>query len=167
MSRARIVYHGKFFRSSVLCLGLGFLIAGCPLIVYFTQPGAPVANLVVAVIAGPAFFAVSFYFLLRYKALVLLPEERTVLMIEGVFTSRRVRACPFDQVTEVRLIRDVLDHDDVGAVWRLEVALRNGPPMGLDQVDWDAGVDRVRAVASTIGVKGVAQDRVVYQPLKG
>ncbi len=165
MRRARIVYHGKFFRSSVLCLGIGFLLAGCPLIVYFAQPGAPVANLVAAAVLGPGLFALSFYFLLRYKALVLLPEERTVLLVEGVFHSRRVRAVRFDDVTEVRLIRDYLDRDDVGGAWRLEVVLRNGPPMGLDQVAWDPGVDRVRALASAIGVKGVARDRVVYQPL--
>jgi hypothetical protein len=84
MSAARVVYHGKYFRSSVLCLGIGFLLAGCPLIVYFTQPGAPAANVIVAAIVGPILSALSFYFLLKYKAFVLLPRERKLLLVEGV-----------------------------------------------------------------------------------
>jgi len=165
MRGARLVYHGKFFRASLLCLGLGFLLAGCPLIVYFTQPAAPAANLVMAAVLGPLFFALSVYFLLRYRALVLLANERRVVLVEGVFLSRRSRSCRFEDVLEVRLGRDFLDHGDVGGIWGVEIILRAGLPLVLEEVTWDRGLERVYALASAIGVRGLAQERVVYDPL--
>ena len=161
MNDGRFVYRGKYVRTSFLWLVMAFVFGGSPLIVYFTRPGAPAANLAAAVVVGLPLFAVSVYFLLRYRGLILHPSARRLLIVEGVFRWKKERERSFDDVLRVRLLNELRGKSRHCVV---ELLFRDGSAYVVEEF---ASTKLVLELAGAIGVPGFDQEKLIFDPRPG
>jgi hypothetical protein len=120
------VYAAQTRRSSLLWLALSLFLGGGPLVVYFTQPGAPAANAVLAVMLGVPCFAMSIRELVVRRAIVVDRDGGRLLYGEG-FLRLRVRDVRFDDVALVEV------RGDEGPV--VSIRLRRGPAVEIERDD--------------------------------
>lgn len=147
---AKKVFRGTEIRDSLFWLSLALFFGGVPLIVYFTEPDAGVANLIAALLLGVSLFGLSIFYLGRAQAVVLDPPKRELVFVEGLLHRRKVEAFPYDAVTE---IATYMPEGGGGTV--LELRLRGGRALKLSQISIDEARRQLMLLREELGVEAV------------
>ena len=101
---ARIFYHGRYRQASLFWLVVSLFFSGTFLSVYFSVPGAPLADLLGALILGGPPFVLSMIHLGRYKAVILLPDLRRFQFVSGFFHRRTIQEHDYAEVVRVEAL---------------------------------------------------------------
>jgi hypothetical protein len=160
-----VAYYGRETRSSLGWLVLSLFLGGSGLAVYLTTPGAPVANLFMALILGVPTFVLSMLDLGKARALILNSETRRLRYLEGFFARRTVREFSYDEVREVQLIQKQIPSGGgsrgAGSMGWLEIhiVLSGQREIFLEETSTDRASRCVRHLAAALGVPALVNGK--------
>lgn len=146
----RIVVRGTHVRESLFWLMMAFIFGGLPLVVYFTEPGATVGNLIAAILLGVPLFGLSMFFLGRGQAIVLRPETRELVFVDGLFHGRKVEVFRYENVGQL----EALTQYPAGEV-RLLVRVTGGRLLSLSQRSTEQARQNLLLLRKELGVSAV------------
>ena len=157
--RPSLVYYNRSMKDMFLWICLGILFGGIPLLVYFTAPGAKVANLVLAGVLGLPFLILSLRALGRTTVILVDAHSKKLRYVKSLYHKRQTREVDFSSVTHVEWLSITLSGGSGGrgrgwtSHWNeIHVCLENGERFVLQDKDGKRAELRAKKLGAVIGV---------------